>query len=107
MLSDLEYEDFDNLTQINTKNINYKINVDTTLLPKKIYEIYQNETEDRYLAAILEDNTPLTKMINGEKKYKNFLPNIIKSFQNPYFTNKYFLYYNTKIKYHTTTKNAI
>ncbi len=81
MLSDLEYEDFDNLTQINTKNINYKINVDTTLLPKKIYEIYQNETEDRYLAAILEDNTPLTKMINGEKKYNNFLPNIIKSFQ--------------------------
>jgi hypothetical protein len=81
MLSDLEYEDFDNLTQINTKNINYN-NVDTTLLPKKIYEIYQNETEDRYLAAILEDNTPLTKMINGEKKkYNDFLPNIKKSFQ--------------------------
>ena len=83
MLSDLEYEDFDNFgNQIQTKTINYKNNVDTTLLPKKIYEIYQNETEDGYLAAILEDNTPLTKMINGEKKkYNNFLPNIKKSFQ--------------------------
>ena len=83
MLSDLEYEDFDNFgNQIQTKTINYKNNVDTTLLPKKIYEIYQNETEDGYLAAILEDNTPLTKMINGEeKKYNDFLPNIKKSFQ--------------------------
>lgn len=81
MLSDLEYEDFDNLRQITPKNINYN-NVDTTHLPKKIYEIYQNETEDRYLAAILEDNTPLTKMINGEEeKYNDFLPNIKKSFQ--------------------------
>ena len=82
MLSDLEYEDFDNFTQIQTKTINYKMDATIQDLPKKIYEIYQNETEDRYLAAILEDNTPLTKMINGEKKkYNDFLPNIKKSFQ--------------------------
>lgn len=78
MLSDVD----DNFTQIPTKNINYKMDGTILYLPEKIYEIYQNETEDRYLAAILDDNTPLTKMINGEKKkYNNFLPNIKKSFQ--------------------------
>jgi hypothetical protein len=97
MLSDLEYEDFDNFgNQIQTKTINYKNNGYTTLsLPGEIYKIYQNETKKRCfdknqnekkkkkcLAAILEDNTPLTKMIKGEKKkYNDFLPNIKKSFQ--------------------------
>ena len=88
MLSDLEYEDCDNLPQIETKNINYKVDGTIRDLPKKIYKIYQNETEDRYLAAILDDNTPLTKMINGKgyiygegEIYNDFLPNIKKSFQ--------------------------
>ena len=80
-------DDFSNI-QLSTKSMNEKTDVYTILLPKKIYEIYQNETEDRYLAAILEDNTPLTKMINGKgyiyeegEIYKDFLPNIKKSFQ--------------------------
>ena len=88
MLSDLELDDCDNFTQIQTKTINYKDDATIKDLPKKIYEIYQNETEDRYLAAILDDNTPLTKMINGNhyiygkgEIYNDFLPNIKKSFQ--------------------------
>lgn len=88
MLSDFELDDCDNFTQIQTKTINHKDDATIKDLPKKIYEIYQNETEDRYLAAILDDNTPLTKMINGNhyiygkgEIYNDFLPNIKKSFQ--------------------------
>lgn len=88
MLSDFEFDDCDNITPIKTKNINYKVDGTIRDLPKKIYKIYQNETEDRYLAAILDDNTPLTKMINGKgyiygegEIYNDFLPNIKKSFQ--------------------------
>lgn len=80
-------DDFSNI-QLPTKSMNKKLDATIQDLHKKIYKIYQNETEDRYLAAILDDNTPLTKLINGkgyiygeEEIYNDFLPNIKKSFQ--------------------------
>ena len=76
-------DDFSNI-QLQTKSMNEMTDVYIKFsLPEEIYEIYQNEKkEKKCLAAILEYNTPLTKMINGEeKKYNDFLPNIKKSFQ--------------------------
>ena len=89
-------DDFSNI-QLQTKSMNEMTDVYIKFsLPEEIYEIYQNEKKEKIcvdknqnekkekkcLAAILEYNTPLTKMINGEeKKYNDFLPNIKKSFQ--------------------------
>ena len=95
-------DDFSNI-QLQTKSMNEMTDVYIKFsLPEEIYEIYQNEKKEKIcvdknqnekkekkcLAAILEYNTPLTKMINGKgyiygegEIYNDFLPNIKKSFQ--------------------------
>lgn len=71
MLSDFEYEDFDNLTQINTKNINY--NIETPLPPKiicNIFEVEDTTEREGYLQKILNNNQVISKVIKNNFLFK-------------------------------------
>lgn len=71
MLSDLEYEDFDNLTQITPKNINY--NIETPLPPKiicNIFEVEDTTKREGYLQKILNNNQVISKVIKNNFLFK-------------------------------------
>lgn len=71
MLSNLEYEDFDNLTQITPKNINY--NIETPLPPKiicNIFEVEDTTKREGYLQKILNNNQVISKVIKNNFLFK-------------------------------------
>lgn len=72
MLSDLEYEDCDNLTQMQTKNINYKTDVYIKdILPKKICNIFEDTTNiEKCLQEILNNNQVISKVIKNNFLFK-------------------------------------
>ena len=71
MLSDLEYEDFDNLRQITPKNINY--NIEAPLPPKiicNIFEVEDTTEREGYLQKILNNNQVISKVIKNNFLFK-------------------------------------
>lgn len=72
MLSDLEYEDFDNLPQMQTKNINYKTDVYIKdILPKKICNIFEDTTNiEKCLQEILNNNLVISTVIKNNFLFK-------------------------------------
>lgn len=71
MLSDLEFDDCDNFTQIQTKTINY--NIETPLPPKiicNIFEVEDTTKREGYLQKILNNNQVISKVIKNNFLFK-------------------------------------